>query len=297
MDRNRFLARVSPSIVAANRVGRAGEPLFVMTELFQCFDGKELGAVARRMAQGFQEAGGDEDRNFVRLEAKERGGLGGVEPGRSYFPTQELGLLFCNIHTMAKLPFEELWRVYQIHKTTQTELVHGLPLAIDAVGSERDSCFIWPCATGSDLPMSSRQRGRCPACGFYGVQMRAELRKNIRIVSWRDGRNDHGFPGHEFHTSSVLGSVDERRGRTRNWTRANHALLRGKEPEEDSHIQVCCPLHLSRTTAQRTRNGFHEKVRCCTFMGGSFTEMDKTPFQEVPNFRFVFNNENAHGQP
>jgi hypothetical protein len=121
-----------------------------MPELFQCFDGKELGAVARRMTQGFQQAGGDKDGNLMRLEAKEPGGLRGVEPGRSKFPTQELCLLFCDTHSNANLPFGERRRVYGVHKNGSIAEFVGKkrgtkPQDFDAGGASKGS-ELAPCS-------------------------------------------------------------------------------------------------------------------------------------------------------
>src|SRR5207247_8491435 len=87
-----LLARVALFPVVSDRIGRLAEPLLVVPELLQDFGGEELGAVPCGMAERLQQTGSNEDRDFVRLETQEPGGLSCVQTGRRKFPVQELGL-------------------------------------------------------------------------------------------------------------------------------------------------------------------------------------------------------------
>ena len=79
--------------VGANRVAGAGEPLLVAPELLQSLGGKEFRAVAWRMAERFQEARCDQQRNLFRFEPKKPSGLRCRQAGGDDFPAEEFGLL------------------------------------------------------------------------------------------------------------------------------------------------------------------------------------------------------------
>ena len=85
--------------VGANRVAGAGEPLLVAPELFQRLSGKEFRAVAWRMAERFQEARCDQQRNLFRFEPKKPRGLGRRQACGKNLLAQEFNLPFLNIHT------------------------------------------------------------------------------------------------------------------------------------------------------------------------------------------------------
>ena len=63
-------AGISFPPVVRNGIAGAGKPLFVAAELFKCFRGKELRAVAGGMAQGFQQARRNEHGNLMRFKAE-----------------------------------------------------------------------------------------------------------------------------------------------------------------------------------------------------------------------------------
>ena len=56
-------------------IGRLGQPFFVVSQHLQCIGGKILGAVSGGMPQWFQQAGIDEDGDFVRFKSEMPGGL------------------------------------------------------------------------------------------------------------------------------------------------------------------------------------------------------------------------------
>jgi len=94
-----LLAGVSFAPVCGNGVAGAGEPFFVVPELFQRFGGKELRAIAGGMAERFQQACGYEHGNLVWFKTEKPRCLGRVEPGGDDFPSEKFGLWGGDIHT------------------------------------------------------------------------------------------------------------------------------------------------------------------------------------------------------
>ena len=90
---------VSFSPVAGNGIAGAGKPFLVAAVLFQRFGSEELGAVASRMAERFQQACCYEPWNLVWFKTEKPRRLGGIEPGGNDFPTEKFGLLGGDIHT------------------------------------------------------------------------------------------------------------------------------------------------------------------------------------------------------
>ena len=85
--------------IAGNGIAGAGKPFLVAAELFQCFRGKELCAVARGMAERFEQTCCHQPWNLVRLKAEKPRRLGCIEPGGNDFPTEKFRLLCGHIHT------------------------------------------------------------------------------------------------------------------------------------------------------------------------------------------------------
>ena len=95
-----MLAGVSFPPVAGDGIAGAGKPFLVAAELFQRFGGKELRAVAGRMAERFQQACCYEPGNLVRFKTEKPRRLGGIEPAGNDFPTEKFGLLGGDVHTI-----------------------------------------------------------------------------------------------------------------------------------------------------------------------------------------------------
>lgn len=86
------VAGVSFAPVSANRIAGAGEPFLVATKLLKSLRGEELRCVAGRMTERFQEAGGNENGDFVQLEAKKPSCLGRIKASGNNLPTKKIGL-------------------------------------------------------------------------------------------------------------------------------------------------------------------------------------------------------------
>jgi len=72
--------------VLANGVRRAGEPFFIMAQLRQRFCREEFGAVSRRVTEGLEQAGRNENGNFVCLKTEKPGRLKRTQPGWRNLP-------------------------------------------------------------------------------------------------------------------------------------------------------------------------------------------------------------------
>ena len=79
-------------------IAGAGKPFLIAAELFQCFRGKELRAVAGRMAEWFEQTCRNQPRNLVRFKAEKPRRLGCIEARGNDFPTEKLCLLRGLIH-------------------------------------------------------------------------------------------------------------------------------------------------------------------------------------------------------
>src|SRR5665213_3152281 len=84
-------------------IAGAGKPFLVAAELFQCFRGKELRAVAGWMVEWFEQTRCNQPWNFVRLKAEKPRRLSCIEPCGNELPTEKFRLLGSDIHTAVQV--------------------------------------------------------------------------------------------------------------------------------------------------------------------------------------------------
>ena len=83
----------------ANGLAGAGEPFLIAPELLQGFGGIMFDAVARGVAERFEQPRAGENGNVMGFKAQEPGGFKHVEARGKYLPAQEFNLFFLNVHT------------------------------------------------------------------------------------------------------------------------------------------------------------------------------------------------------
>ena len=83
----------------ANDLTGAGEPFLVAPELLQGFGRIMFDAVARGVAERFEQPRAGENGKVMGFKAQEPGGFKHVEARGKYLPAQEFNLFFLNVHT------------------------------------------------------------------------------------------------------------------------------------------------------------------------------------------------------
>ena len=98
-----FSAAILGVPVLANNLAGAGEPFLVAPELLQSFGRVMLYAVARGVAERFEQPRAGQNGNVVGFEAEKPGGFKHAETGGQNLPAQEFSLFFVNIHAVILL--------------------------------------------------------------------------------------------------------------------------------------------------------------------------------------------------
>jgi len=97
--RSSCFAGIALPPITGNGIAGAGKPFLIAAELFQCFRGKELRAVAGGMAEGFEQTRSNQPWNLVRFKAEKPRRLGRIKAGGNELPTEKFRLLGSHIHT------------------------------------------------------------------------------------------------------------------------------------------------------------------------------------------------------